>query len=98
MRSGAAPLINPCAVQIVARLTIAANLSEQAIFSRQIRCPNASTDPIAGDLPVGLSGLTISGNNFQFNWATDRAWGGTCRRLFIRLSDGTAPFADFKSK
>jgi hypothetical protein len=23
-------------------LTIAANLSEQAIFSRQIRCPNAS--------------------------------------------------------
>jgi len=71
---------------------------EQAIFSRQIRCPNASTDPIAGDLPVGLSGLTISGNNFQFNWATDRAWGGTCRRLFIRLSDGTAPFADFKFK
>jgi hypothetical protein len=70
----------------------------QAIFSRQIRCPNASTDPIAGDLPVGLSGLTISGNNFQFNWATDRAWGGTCRRLFIRLSDGTAPFADFKFK
>ena len=68
----------------------------QAIFSRQIRCPNASTDPIAGDLPVGLSGLTISGNNFQFNWATDRSWGGTCRRLFIRLSDGTTPFADFK--
>ena len=68
----------------------------QAIYSRQIRCPNASTDPISGDVPVGLSGLTINGNDFQFNWATDRGWGGTCRRLFIRLSDGTTPFADFK--
>jgi hypothetical protein len=96
VRSGAAPLINPCAVQIVARLTIAANLSEQAIFSRHIRCPNVSTDPIAGDLPVGLSGLTISGNNFEFNWATDRARSGTCRRLFIRLSVGKTAFADFK--
>jgi hypothetical protein len=68
----------------------------QAIYSRQIRCPNASTDPISGDVPVGLSGLTINGNDFQFNWATDRGWAGTCRRLFIRLSDGTTPFADFK--
>jgi hypothetical protein len=63
---------------------------------RQIRYPNASTDPIAGDLPVGLSGLAISGNTSQFNWATDRVCSGTCRRLFIRLSDGTTPFADFK--
>jgi len=70
----------------------------QAIFSRQIRCPNASTDPISGDVPVGLSGLTLNGTDFQFNWSTDRAWGGTCRRLFIRLSDGNSIFADFKFK
>jgi hypothetical protein len=68
----------------------------QAIFSRQIRCPSGGTDPVSGDVPVGLSGLRINGGDFQFNWATDRAWSGTCRRLFIRLSDGTTPFADFQ--
>ncbi|HSB37906.1 MAG TPA: PxKF domain-containing protein [Gaiellaceae bacterium] len=68
----------------------------QAINQRQIRCPNASTDPISSDVPVGLSGLRINGTDFQFNWATDRAWAGTCRRLSIRLSDGTTIFADFQ--
>ena len=70
----------------------------QAIYSRQIRCPSASSDPISTDLPIGLSGLKIAGGDFQFNWATDRAWAGTCRRLSIRLSDGSTIFADFQFK
>jgi probable HAF family extracellular repeat protein len=28
-------------------------------------------------------------------WATDRSWAGTCRRLTVRLVDGTERFADF---
>jgi hypothetical protein len=33
---------------------------------------------------------------YQFNWQTDRAWSGTCRRLFVRLDDGTLHAADFR--
>jgi hypothetical protein len=70
----------------------------QSISSRQIRCPNATTDPIAGDVPIGLSGLKLTGTDFLFNWATDKRWAGTCRRLFVHLSDGTTPYADFLFK
>ncbi len=33
---------------------------------------------------------------YQFNWQTDRAWTGTCRRLLVRLDDGTVHVADFR--
>jgi hypothetical protein len=76
-----------------------ANLNAvQAISSKQIRCPSAATDPISGDVPVGLSGLKVTGGSFNLNWSTDKSWAGTCRRLFIHLSDGTTPYADFQFK
>ena len=76
-----------------------ANLNAvQGIASRQIRCPSATTDPISGDVPVGLSGLKVTGGSFNLNWSTDKSWAGTCRRLFIHLSDGTTPYADFQFK
>ena len=70
----------------------------QAIWSTGITCPNSGATTTAGDVPIGLSGLKITGGDFQFNWATDRSWSGTCRRLYIRLSDGTTPYADFQLK
>ena len=33
---------------------------------------------------------------YQFNWQTDRAWAGTCRRLLVRLDDGSLHSADFR--
>ncbi len=33
---------------------------------------------------------------YQFNWQTDRAWAGTCRRLSVRLDDGTMHNAEFR--
>jgi hypothetical protein len=47
-------------------------------------------------MPVGLSGLKITGGKFQFNWATNKLWAGTCRRLFVHLADGTTPYLDFQ--
>ena len=68
----------------------------QSISSKQIRCPSATVDPIEDEVPIGLSGLRIDDGIFQFNWATNRAWAGTCRRLLVHLADDTVPFADFK--
>jgi microsomal dipeptidase-like Zn-dependent dipeptidase len=37
----------------------------------------------------------VSGR-YQFNWKTDKAWAGTCRRLLVRLDDGTLHSAEFR--
>ena len=33
---------------------------------------------------------------YQFNWKTDKSWSGSCRRLLVRLDDGTVHSADFR--
>jgi len=33
---------------------------------------------------------------YQFNWKTEKSWAGTCRRLLVRLDDGTLHTADFR--
>ncbi len=33
---------------------------------------------------------------YQFNWKTEKSWGGSCRRLLVRLDDGTVHTADFR--
>jgi hypothetical protein len=68
----------------------------QSISSKRISCTNAATDPGTDYMPVGLSGLKITGGKFQFNWATNKLWAGTCRRLFVHLADGTTPYLDFQ--
>ena len=68
----------------------------QSLSSKQIRCPNGATDPAGQDVPIGTTDiLKFTGGNFQFNWKTNAAWQGTCRRFFIHLSDGSTPYADF---
>jgi hypothetical protein len=47
-------------------------------------------------VPIGLSGLKLTGGDYVFSWATDKAWKGTCRRLFIHFSDLTTQYADFQ--
>jgi hypothetical protein len=53
------------------------------------------------ELPVtspGGSVLTFDAVTglYQFNWQTDRAWSGSCRRLIVRLDDGTLHTAEFR--
>jgi hypothetical protein len=33
---------------------------------------------------------------YQFNWKTEKSWSGSCRRLLVRLDDGTLHTADFR--
>ena len=37
-------------------------------------------------------------NLYQFNWKTEKSWAGTCRRLLLKLDDGTVHTADFRLK
>ena len=67
-----------------------------SISSKAIKCPSATTDAIENDVPIGLSGLKLTGTDFQFNWSTDKKWAGTCRRLYLHLTDLTLPYADFQ--
>ena len=45
----------------------------------------------------GASGVQYDAttDQYQFNWKTDSAWGGTCRQLILRLNDATVEVADF---
>jgi hypothetical protein len=79
--------------------TVYANLNAvQSLSSKQIRCPNANTDPAGQDVPIGTTDILkiTNGTTFQFNWKTSTSFAGTCRRFFIHLSDGSTPYADFK--
>ena len=70
----------------------------QAITSKQIRCPNGTTDPVNPPIcPIGTTGIAgVTAGVFHFNWATLRTWSGTCRRLYVHLSDGSNPYAEFQ--
>jgi microsomal dipeptidase-like Zn-dependent dipeptidase len=56
-------------------------------------------DPV--EVTVSLTGgsqLTYDpvSDQYQFNWKTDKAWAGSCRRLLVRLDDGSTHSADFQ--
>jgi hypothetical protein len=34
-------------------------------------------------------------DQYQFNWKTEKGWAGSCRRLLVRLDDGSTRSADF---
>ena len=62
-----------------------------------IDCANRPADPLPDTPPGAASGLTYdtAGEQYQFNWSTQRSWRGSCRRLTIEFDDGSKPFADF---
>jgi hypothetical protein len=39
--------------------------------------------------------FTAATGRYHYNWQTDKAWGGTCRKLTVRLTDGTDHVAYF---
>jgi extracellular elastinolytic metalloproteinase len=71
------------------------NRSAIRLDSQNVDC---GTLEITGQKPASIPtlGMIKIGNEFRFNWKTDPAWAGTCRRLTVRApmaSDGYAFFS-----
>jgi hypothetical protein len=50
----------------------------------------------ATDNPGGNSlSYDATTDTYTYVWKTDRGWGGTCRRLLLKLADGTYHHAEF---
>src|SRR5262249_17333567 len=67
-------------------------LADGSPTSAQVACD--STAPVDADVSTttaGQSGLTYDPTSglYTYVWKTDSAWAGTCRRLDLRLADGT---------
>ena len=55
--------------------------------------PSNSPRPV---LARGVFGYDPLSGLYQFNWKTEKTWTGSCRRLLVRLDDGTVHTADFR--
>jgi hypothetical protein len=67
--------------------------------SQAVNCASASTvDTIEETVTAGNSSLTYdpTTDRYSYIWKTDKAWSGTCRKLTIKLTDGTDHVAHFK--
>ena len=102
-----APIENPPAVNIArAGSTVPVKFSLSgyqgpnpfSVGSEQFDCATGTS--LGGLEPTttpGASGVQydVTMDQYQFNWKTDSAWGGTCRQLILRLNDATVEVADF---
>ena len=61
---------------------------------------NFSTMSVSNSTFTGNSGLSYDPDSDQYNyvWKTKKGWKGTCRRLVVRLNDGTEHIAHFEFK
>lgn len=69
--------------------------------SRQIACANGATlDPIETTTNATASGLRFDAATGQYiyTWKTEKVWAATCRRLTLKLIDGSSHVADFSFK
>lgn len=70
-----------------------------AASSVAVSCSSGLADPV--ELTVDNPGASVffydaTSGGYQFNWKTEKAWAGTCRRLLVRLDDGSVHTADFR--
>ena len=66
--------------------------------SERIDCTSSgSMDDIEQTVTAGGSSLTYNAaaDQYTYTWKTDRAWGGTCRKLTVRLKDNSDHVAYF---
>ena len=69
--------------------------------SQGITCDTtAPVDDVEQTITAGDSALTYdpSTDQYTYVWKTDKKWSRTCRRLTMRLRDGTDHVASFKFK
>ena len=55
-------------------------------------------EPLEETVTVGKGGLSYdaASNQYTYVWKTQRAWANTCRRLVLRLDDGSTQVATFR--
>lgn len=66
--------------------------------SQRIACDTgAPIDVVEETVTAGSSSLTYDPvtDQYTYVWKTEKKWADTCRRLNVRLNDGTDHFADF---
>jgi hypothetical protein len=69
--------------------------------SQQITCSDgAPTSEIEQTVTAGGSSLSYNAESdaYTYVWKTEEPWTGTCRRLILRLNDGSERVAFFKFK
>lgn len=69
--------------------------------SQPISCSSSSAyDGIEETVTAGSSSLSYDATTDRYNyvWKTDKAWANTCRKLIVRLNDGTEHIAFFTFK
>jgi hypothetical protein len=88
---------------IPVKFSLCANQGANVIAAGYPRSERVSCDASAllGDdqatFTPGNSHLvyTAASGRYHYNWQTDKAWGGTCRKLTVRLTDGSDHVAYF---
>lgn len=88
---------------IPVKFNLCANQGANVIAAGYPRSEKVSCDASAllGDdkatVTPGNSKLiyTAATGGYHYNWQSDKAWGGTCRKLTVRLTDGTDHVAYF---
>ncbi len=73
----------------------AANSPQSGVTTCDASAP--ATD-LTDTVTAGGSSLSYSANSDQYNyvWATNSSWAGTCRQLVVTLNDGSIHVANFK--
>jgi probable HAF family extracellular repeat protein len=68
--------------------------------SAPMSCGGSAVNAIEEMPATSSSGLSYdaSSDHYIYVWKTDKAWGGTCRQLVLRLVDGTIHRANFQLK
>jgi hypothetical protein len=63
-------------------------------------CEGQVGDALEETARPGSSTLTYDPGTgrYHYNWKTDKAWAGTCRRLVLQFVDGTQATAEFRFK
>ena len=67
--------------------------------SQAVNCSSASgIDTIEETVTAGNSSLSYDAttDRYSYIWKTDKTWTGTCRKLTMKLTDGTEHVAYFK--
>ncbi|MGH9861650.1 MAG: PxKF domain-containing protein, partial [Candidatus Acidiferrales bacterium] len=70
-----------------------------SLMSGPVACNATAPGVLAEETDAaGSTTMRYTGNEFHYNWKTDKSWAGTCRALQLTLSDGAQHWAMFQFK
>lgn len=81
------------------KFSLAGASGSLSIDMQEVDCNSLEPTGQVPQAPATVGGgLTATGGGFHFNWKTEKAWAGTCRRLTLRIpaaADAVAYFSFF---